>query len=130
MSGDTEMAISDVSTVESVFRGAADAPRRAGARAAGEDRGPARAALHEQLAHLQAATGPDTKEEARARAMRKAQHWATLKEQLAGNLALAQAVEELEHLNMVSSSSLLFLAWPQPMSSKHFLVSGREPGHA
>ena len=39
MSGDSEMAISDVSTVESTFRGAAEAPRGAGARAAGEDRG-------------------------------------------------------------------------------------------
>ena len=110
MSGDSEMAISEVSTVESVFRGAAEAPKRAGGRAAGEDHGAARAALHEQLARLQAATGPDAQEEAMARAMRKAQLWATRKVQLAGNPALAQAVEELEHLNMVSSTFLLFLA--------------------
>ena len=44
--------------------------------------------------------------------MRKAQLWAVLKEQLAGNPDLAQAVEELENLDMVSLIILLFLAWP------------------
>ena len=43
MSSDSEMAIFDVSTAESAFRGAAEAPRGAGARAAGEERG---AAMH------------------------------------------------------------------------------------
>ena len=109
MSGDSEMVISDVSTAESAFCGAVEAPREAGARAVGEGRGPSSAALHEQLARLQAATGPDAQEEAVARAMHKAQLWATLNEQLVGNPALAQAVEELEHLDMVSSTSLLFL---------------------
>ena len=75
------MAISEMSTVESVFHGAAEAPRGAGARAAGEDRGAMHAALHEQLARLQAAMGLDAQEEARAKAMRKAQ--------LAGYPALA-----------------------------------------
>ena len=41
MSSDSEMAIFDVSTAESAFRGAAEAPRGAGARAAGEERGAA-----------------------------------------------------------------------------------------
>ena len=36
MSSDNEMAVSDVSTAESAFRGAAEAPRGAGARAAGD----------------------------------------------------------------------------------------------
>ena len=36
MSSDNEMAVSDVSTVESAFRGAAEAPRGAGARAVGD----------------------------------------------------------------------------------------------
>ena len=39
MSGDSEMAISDMSMAESTFRGAAEAPRGAGARAAREERG-------------------------------------------------------------------------------------------
>ena len=38
MSGDSEMAVSEMSTVESSFRGAAEAPMGTGARAAGEDR--------------------------------------------------------------------------------------------
>ena len=66
------MAISDVLTAEFVFCGAAEAPREARARAAGEGHGASHAALHEQLACLQAATGPDAQEEAMARAMRKA----------------------------------------------------------
>ena len=36
MSSDNEMAVSDVSMVESAFRGVAEAPRGAGARAAGD----------------------------------------------------------------------------------------------
>ena len=80
MSGDIEMAISDMSTAESAFRGAAEAPRGAGDRAASEVRGAARAALLEQLARLQAATGPDAQEEPRAWGMRNAQLWAALKE--------------------------------------------------
>ena len=123
MSGGSEMAISDVLTVESVLRGAAEAPKGAGARGAEEGRGASRAALHEQLAHLQAAIGSDDLVEAMARVMRKAQLWATRKEQLAGNPALAQAIEEVEHLDMVSPSSLLFLAWPQPTSSEQPLCS-------
>ena len=53
------MAIFEVSMVESAFCGAAEAPRGAGARATGEERGAGRAALHEQLARLEAATGLD-----------------------------------------------------------------------
>ena len=84
--------------------------REAGARAAGEGRGAARAALRELLARLEAATGLDAKAEARARAIHKAQLWATLKEQLASNPALILAVTELEHLDAVSSSSP-FIPW-------------------
>ena len=65
------MAVSDVSTAESAFRGAAEAPRGAGARAARD--GAARAALREQIARLQAATGLNAQVEAMARAARKAQ---------------------------------------------------------
>ena len=73
MSSDSEMAISKVSTAESVFCGAAEAPRGAGARDAGEGNGAGRAVLREQLARLEAATGLDGQAEARARAIRKAQ---------------------------------------------------------
>ena len=105
MSSDSEMAISDVSTAESAFRGAAEAPRGAGPRADGEERCAARAALREQLARLEAATGLDAQAEARARAIRKAQLWATLKEQLAGNPTLVLAVTVLEYLDAVSTPS-------------------------
>ena len=65
------MAISEVSTAESFFHGAAEAPRGAGARATGD--GAAHAALREQIARLEAATGLDAQAEAMARADRKAQ---------------------------------------------------------
>ena len=61
---------------------------------------------------MQAASGPGAQEEAWIRAVCKAQLWASLREQSAGIPALAQAVEELENLNLVSSIVLLFLAWP------------------
>ena len=48
MSSDSEMAIFEVSMAESVFRGAAEAPRGAGARAAGEGNG-ARMHPHQSL---------------------------------------------------------------------------------
>ena len=102
------MVISEVSTAESAFHGAAEAPRGAGAQAAGEEHGAGRAALREQLAHLEAATGLNAQAEARARAIRKAQLWAVLREQLAGNPALVLAVTELEHLDEVSSPSPSF----------------------
>ena len=71
MSSDSEMAVSDVSTAESAFRGAAEAPRGAGTRAAGD--GAARAALREQIARLEAAMDWNTQVEAMSRAARKTQ---------------------------------------------------------
>ena len=65
------MEISKVLTAESVFRASAEAPRGAGARAAGDCA--ARAALREQIARLEAATGLDAQAEAIARAAHKAQ---------------------------------------------------------
>ena len=59
MSSDSEMAISEVSTAESAFHEAAEVPRGAGARSAGEENGVGRAALREQLARLEAAIGLD-----------------------------------------------------------------------
>ena len=98
------MVVSDVSTAESVFRGAPEAPRGAGARAAGD--GAARAALRKQIARLEAATGLDAQVEAMARAARKAQLWNILREHLADNPVLVQAVSELERLDDVSPSFL------------------------
>ena len=71
MSSNNEMAVSDVSTAESAFHGAAEVPRGAGARAAGD--GAARAALREQIARLVTATGWNAQVEAMSRAARKAQ---------------------------------------------------------
>ena len=93
---------------KSAFRGAAEVPRGAGAQAAGEERGAGRAVLREQLACLEAAIGLDAQAEARGRAIRKAQLWTILREQLVGNPALVLSVTELEHLDAVSLSSPSF----------------------
>ena len=103
MSSDNEMAVSDVSTAESSFHSAAEAPRGAGARAAGD--GAARVALREQITRLEAATGWNAQVEAMSRAARKAQLWNILREHLADEPALVQAVSELERLDEVSPSS-------------------------
>ena len=103
MSSDNKMAVSDVSTAESAFRGAADAPRGAGARAA---RDGAACVAYEQIARLEAATGLNAQVEAMARAARKAQLWNILREHLANDPALVQAVSELERLDKVSPSFL------------------------
>ena len=109
------MAVSDVSTAESAFRGAAEAPRGAGARSAGDDA--TRAALHEQIARLEAAMGLDAQVEAMARAARKAQLWNILREHLADNPVLVQAVSELERLDEVSPSFLSYSGWMRRISS-------------
>ena len=61
-----------------------------------------RAALREQIARLEAATGWNAKVEAMSRADRKVQLWTILKERLAGDPTLVQAVSELERLDEVS----------------------------
>ena len=94
------MAVSDVSTAESAFRGAAEAPRGAGARAAGD--GATRAVLREQVARLEAATGWGAQVEAMSRAARKTQLWNILREHVADDPALVQAVSELERLDEVN----------------------------
>ena len=67
------MVISEVSTVESAFHEAVEAPRGAGAQATEEEHGAGRAALREQLVRLEAATGLDAHAEARSKAICKAQ---------------------------------------------------------
>ena len=58
MSGDIEMSMA-----ESAFHRAAEEGRGAGVRAAGKDRGAARAALAEQLTRLRETSGADAQEE-------------------------------------------------------------------
>ena len=77
--------------------------------------------MRKQLARLEAATCLDAQAEARARAIRKAQLWTTLREQLVGNPALVLAVTELEHLDAVSSSSPSFSCRGQPTRSEQHL---------
>ena len=79
--------------------------------------------MREQLARLEAATGLDAQAEARARAIRKAQLWTVLREQLDDNPALVLAVTELEYLDAVSSPSPSFSCWAQPMSFEQLLCS-------
>ena len=129
MSRDEEMARSEMSTAESVFRGAAEAPRGAGARATGGGRGATRATLADQIARLAKVSGPDAQEEVRVRAIRKAHRWAALKEQTAGILALARMVEELEALDLVGAATLLSFVQHQPRVMNYYSISVREPGH-
>ena len=124
MSDDEELAKSEMSTVESAFHGAAEAPRGAGAQAAG---GGGAAAFADQIAHLPAVSGPDAQEEARVRATRKAHLWATLQEQTAGIPALARIVEELEALDWVSAAIFLsfFHSASTPRSEPFFCFRSR-----
>ena len=122
------MTVSDVSTAESAFRGTAEAPRGAGARATGD--GAARAVLREQIARLEAATGWNAQVEAMARAARKAQLWNILREHLADDPALVQAVSELERLDEVSPSSCPPSGQMRGAGSEQFFFSGRGLGHA
>ena len=89
-----------------------------------------RAALREQLARLEAATGLDAQAEAMARAARKAQLWNILREHLADKPALVQAVTELEHLDEVSSSFLHLLVRCGSLVLSNLLVSGRGLSYA
>ena len=93
MSSDNEMAVSDVSMADSAFRGMAEAPRGAGARPARDSA--VCAVLREQMARLEAAMGLNAQVEAMAKAARKAQLWNILREHLADNPVLVQAVSAL-----------------------------------
>ena len=110
MSDDEDMAKSEMSTAESVFHGAAETPRGAGVRAAGDGEGASRAAFADKLVHLAAVSGPDAQEEATVRATRKAHLWDTRREQTAGIPALARIVEELEALDWLSVA-IFFLSF-------------------
>ena len=69
MSDDKEMARSEMSTAESAFRGAAEAPRGARDQATGDGEGATHTAFADKLAHLAAVSGPDAQEEARFRGL-------------------------------------------------------------
>ena len=97
---------------ESIFRGAVEAPSRAGARAAGEGGGAAHVVLTDQIAHLAIVLGSGAQEEARVRAIRKAHLWAALRKQTAGTPALSRIMEELKTLDLVSVVTLLSFIRP------------------
>ena len=79
------MSFSGTSTAASVNRGAAEAPRETGARATGgEDEAMSCLAMAMGVARLATISGPAAQEEARARALRRAQLLADLKEKTAG----------------------------------------------
>ena len=118
------MAVSDVSTAESAFRSAVEAPRGAGTRAAGD--GATRAALRKQIARLEAATGWNAQVEAMSRAARKTQLWNILRERLADDPALVQVVSELERLDEVSPSSRPSFGQMQDAVPEQFFSSGVE----
>ena len=79
------MSFSGTSTAASVCLGAAEAPREARARAAGEEEEVAsRSTLAKGISRLAAISGPAAQEEARVRALRRAQHLAALREKIVG----------------------------------------------
>ena len=79
------MSFSGTSTVASVHRGAAEAPRGTGARATREeDEVMSRLALAMGVSCLVTISGPVAQEEARVRALRRAQLLSALKEKTAG----------------------------------------------
>ena len=101
MYGEEEMSLSDVSTAESAFRGAAEAPKGARARAAEEGEAVSRPTVAQNLARLAAVSGPAAQEEARVRAIRRAYLWSVLRERTAGIPELSQLVAELEAIEQV-----------------------------
>ena len=98
MSGEVEISLCGTSTATSVFRGAAEAPRGAGARAAEDEEVVSRPAVARDLSRLAAITGPAAQAEARARDIRRAHLMATLKERTAGTPGLSPLWAELEAL--------------------------------
>ena len=97
------MSFSGTSTAVSVHRGMAEAPRGTGAHAAGEeDEVVSRLALAMGVSRLATISGPAAQEEAPARALRRAQLLAALKEKTAGIPEASQLWEELEAIEQVS----------------------------
>ena len=82
-----------------------------------------RAALREQIARLEAATGWNAQVEAMSRAACKAQLWNILREHLADDPALIQAVSELERLDEVSPSFFPSSGWMWRIGSERLPFS-------
>ena len=97
------MSFSGTSTAASVYQGAAEAPRGTGAHAAGEeDEVVSRVALAMGVSRLATISSPTAQEEARVRALRRAQLLAALKEKTAGIPGASLLWEELEAIEKVS----------------------------
>ena len=97
------MSFSGMLTAVSACLGAAEAPRGAEARAAGEEEEVAsRFALAKGISRLATISGPAAQEEARVRALRRAQLLAALKEKTAGIPGASALWAELEAIEQVS----------------------------
>ena len=102
------MSFSGTSTAASVCLGVAEAPREAGARAAGEDEEVAsHSALAKGISRLADISGPAAQEEARVRALRRAQLLAALREKTAGIPGVSALWTELEAIEQVSAAAPL-----------------------
>ena len=107
------MSFSGTSMAASVCLGAAEAPRGAGARAAREvDEVVSCFALAKGISRLATISGPAAQEEARVRALRRAQLLAALKEKTAGIPEASLLWNEVEAIEQVS-----IVAPPSPRSS-------------
>ena len=107
MSGEAEISLSGTSTAASVFRGAAEAPRGAGSRAAEEEEVVSRPPVVRDVERQAAITGPAAQAEARARDIRRAHLMATLRERTAGTPGLSPLWAELEALDQVNTRAFL-----------------------
>ena len=108
------MSFSGMSTAVSVHRGAAEAPRETGARAAGEeDEVVSRLALAMGVSRLATISGLAAQEEARASALHRARLPVALKEKTAGIPEASQLWEELEPIEQVS------VAFPSEIGRAH-----------
>ena len=107
------MSFFGTSTAASVCLGAAEAPREAGARAAGEEEEVVSCpALAKGISRLVAISGPTAQEEARMRALRRAQFLAALREKTAGipgAPALWSELEAIEQVSVVAPLTLCIL---------------------
>ena len=102
------MSFSGTSTAASVCLGAAEAPREAGTRAAGEEEEVAsRSALAKGISCLAAISSLEAQEEARVRTLRRAQLLAALKEKTAGIPGASALWSELEAIEQVSATAPL-----------------------
>ena len=101
------MSFSGMSMAGSMHQGAAEAPRGAGARAVGEeDEVVSRLALAMGVSRLATISGPAAQEEAWARALRRAQLLAALKEKTTGIPEASQLWEEFDAIEKVSITLL------------------------